>query len=642
MFYEVIPSRILGNKPLLTYQSSHILKPGQVVRIPLGKSLTNGLVLHQVARPSFPTKTISKVLYDTPLPSHLLKITQFLNKYYLIPLPLTLSLLFPTGIHKNRRLRLPPQTKKPLQTPEIPLNLAQKTALKKILNAPESTKLLHGVTGSGKTNIYLKMAQITLKQQKSILVLVPEIALTSQLVQIFSDFFDQRVVLIHSRQTEAYRHQIWSQLLNSSTPKIIIGPRSALFTPIHNLGLIIIDECHEPSFFQENSPKYSALRIASFIAQTLKISCILGSATPLLQDYYLARSRKSLISLTQKAKHGTTSPKIKIIDSKNRDNFSKNRYLSTELLNSITKNLTTKQQSLIFHNRRGSAPLSLCETCGQEFLCPHCILPLTLHADTFQLICHTCGLKQLVPHSCPHCHSPHILHKGFGTKLLESELKKLFPKAKIARFDADNKKSETLDSLYDKVKSGHFDILIGTQTIAKGLDLPNLATVGIVQADAGLSLPDFTAEERVFTLLTQVIGRVGRGHLNQANVFIQTFRPDHPIIHFALNSNYLNFANYLLQKRRQGSFPPFFHLAKIDITMKTETIVLKKIQTLHHTLSQNHLLSLSAPTPVFHEHSSNGYTWQLLVRAKNRSTLLKALNNLDSNFRLTLDPPSLL
>ena len=427
-----------------------------------------------------------------------------------------------------------------------------------------------------------------------------------------------------------------------TSPRIVIGPRSALFAPLRNLGLIIIDECHESSYFQENSPKYSTLRVASFIAKTLDIPCILGSATPTLTDYYLAKSKNSLISLTEKAKTTAIPPHIEVIDFKNRDQFSKNRYFSNPLLESISDNLKNHRQTLIFHNRRGSSPLSICEDCGHELLCPHCFLPLTLHSDSYELICHTCGFKQKVPHTCPNCHSGNLLHKGFGTKLLETELKKLFKTAKIARFDADNTKTTSLDSLYDEVKSGGIDIIIGTQTIAKGLDLPLLATVGVVQADAGLSLPDYSAEERTFELLTQVIGRVGRGHLDTANVFIQTFQPDHPTINYAINSDYSNFSDYLLKKRRGTFFPPFSYLAKLEITMKTESTVLQKVRQAHRELSQNPKLHLSVPTPAFHEHTDRGYTWQLVIRATSRQAILKSLQNLDPNFKITLDPPSLL
>ena len=651
MFYEVIPEKLFRKDAgILTYSFDSPLAPGTVVEIPLGKTNSVGVILKKVAQPNFATKSISKILYTTPLPTHLLKTMLWMSEYYMTPLPTILNLILPKGITKNRRKTAEKTEQKSLNTPKIPLielNNAQKTALKALQEGQEATKLLHGVTGSGKTNIYLEMAKNALEAGKSTILLVPEIALTSQLVRVFESTFGQKVTLIHSRQTESERHKIWENLLtpeeHSLAPaRIIIGPRSALFAPISNLGLIIIDESHESTYFQENTPKYSTLRLASFIAKTLKIPCIQGSATPLIQDYYIAKAKNSIVKIDEKAKKTAIDPTIKIIDFKDRANFNKNRYFCTNLLNSIAENLKNHEQTLIFHNRRGSAPLSICENCGEEFLCPTCLLPLNLHADTYELICHTCGFKQKVPHVCPKCGSPNILHKGFGTKLLETELKKLFKDAKVARFDADNNKNDSLDALYDDVKSGKIDIIIGTQTVAKGLDLPKLATVGIVQADAGLSLPDYSAEERTFELITQVIGRVGRGHLDKAEVFIQTFQPDSKVLKSAIKSDYATFSEYALKKRKISGFPPFTYIAKLDITYKTEAIAVKKIRETYKTLSKNKELIVSVPTPAFHEHTIRGYTWQLIVRAKSRQKLLAALKDLDQNIRVTLDPPSLL
>ncbi|MBQ9019811.1 primosomal protein N', partial [Candidatus Saccharibacteria bacterium] len=574
---------------------------------------------------------------------HLLKSITWLSDYYLTPLPTVAQMALPKGLTKNRR-KLPEPVPTPSKLPIIPLNPAQKQALQALHACPTPTKLLHGVTGSGKTNIYLKLAQEALQAQKSTILLVPEIALTSQLVQVFENTFGGHITLIHSNQTESTRHQIWENLLISNDPQIVIGPRSALFAPLKNLGLIIIDEAHESAYYQENTPKYSALRLASFIGSTTKTTVIQGTATPLIADYYLAHRLHSVIPLTTKAKTTAIKPTIKIIDFKSKTAFSKNRYFSTPLLTTIKTNLKNHRQTLIFHNRRGSAPLTLCEKCGWQALCPNCFLPLTLHTDNYQLICHTCGHQAKVPLSCPECKTPGIIHKGFGTKLLESELTQLFPTAKIARFDADNTKAQSLNTKYDAVKNGEIDIIIGTQTIAKGLDLKNLATVGVVQADAGLSLPDYAAEERTFHLLTQVLGRVGRGHIAEANAFIQTYQPDHPIIKYAINNDYISFYNYLIKKRQAAHLPPYRFLAKLSITYKTEKTTLSHIQNIEKLLRSHTNLEVSPPTPAFHERNNRGYTWQLIIKARSRTQLLGALKFLpkNSNTHLALDPPSLL
>lgn len=674
MFFEVIPTEIYrSGGGALTYSSEQKLLPGQIVLIPLGRKIVTGVIYRRVAQVDFPTKPITKLLCPTPIPPHLLKSAFWLAKYYLSPLPTAASLLIPAGItsrnalkalseapedvssskshpsklkHKNvtTTFSAASNCKSPQSRPHIPLNSAQQTAFHELQTITCPTRLLRGITGSGKTNIYLTLATDALHQQKSTILLVPEIALTSQLVAIFAQTFPDQVVLIHSQQTLVERRNTWLKILTTDHPLIVIGPRSALLSPLRDLGLIIIDEAHESAYYQENPPRYSAPRLASFIASTLKIPCLLGTATPNLVDYHLAKSKNALVELNQKAKTSSTALKTTLIDLKNRDNFTKNRYFSTPLLAAIQKNLDRKHQTLIFHNRRGSSPLTLCENCGWQALCPHCFLPMTLHADTYSLHCHICGYQQKVPTTCPDCDHPGIIHKGFGTKLLESELKRLFPDAKIARFDGDNTKNNDLASLYDEVKAGEINILIGTQTLARGLDLPHLATVGIIQADAGLALPDFAAEERTFELLSQVIGRVGRGHLNVAEVFIQSFYPDHTVIKSAITSDFPQFADYLLQKRRQQAMPPFTYLAQLSVTYKTERTTITKIRQAYDSLSQNPDLILSPPMPAFHEHTNRGFTWQILIKSTSREKLRTSLASYAGNpgFSLVLDPPSLL
>ncbi len=649
MYFEVIPTEVFrANSGALTYKSDQELLPGQIVLIPLGNRTVTGVVLRKITKVNFPTKPITRILHPCPIPKHLLASIVWLSQYYLSPLPATANLMIPAGITARGALTGPlsHSSATTAKIPLIELNQAQKAALEALQQATGATRLLRGVTGSGKTNIYLKMAADTLKQQKSVILLVPEIALTSQLVKIFEQTFGNLVTLIHSNQTLTERRKTWLALLettcgDTATPQIVIGPRSALLSPIGNLGLIIIDEAHEGAYYQENTPRYSALRLASFIASQCQIPCIAGTATPNIVDYHLAKTHNSLIELSQKAKTTAIDPEITIVDLKDRTNFLKNRYFSNQLLAKISENLQNHHQTLIFHNRRGSSPLTICEECGWQALCPECYLPMTLHADGYLLTCHICGHEEKVPSSCPNCHHPDVVHKGFGTKLLETELSRLFPNAKITRFDGDNKKATSLAHLYQAVKSGEIDVLIGTQTLARGLDLPHLATVGIVQADAGLALPDFAAEERSFELLTQVIGRVGRGHLDTANVIVQTYQPDHPVIQTAIKADYSAFAKYLLQKRHTQALPPFTYLARLTITYKTEKTTLAKIQQAHHALSRTPGIQVSPPMPAFHERTSRGFTWQLIIKSTSRARLQKSLIPFQK-FHLELDPPSIL
>ena len=641
MFYEVIP---IGKVEELTYDYDGSLSVGQIVLTPLGKKLVPGIVVKKVAQPNFKTKTIAKVLYTRPLPRHLVATIGFIHDYYLAASGTVVSLILPTGVEKKRRTK-PNRTEHglpPTGSADIPLNPAQKNALEGLQKAPGATKLLFGVTGSGKTNIYLKMALNALKQHRSTILLVPEIALTGQLVQVFQEVFGDNIVLIHSKQTETERHLIFERLLENTEPLIVVGPRSALFAPLSNLGLIIIDEEHEATYYQENAPRYSAIRVASFMASKARCEVVLGSATPTVVDYYLAGQKDSLVKLTEKAKKTAKKADIQIADFKKREDFARNKYFSNQLLKSMAENLENGQQTLIFHNRRGSAPLTICEDCGEEIVCPNCLLPLTLHADSYELVCHTCDYHERVPVACPKCGKAGLIHKGFGTKLLETELKRLFPKARVRRFDADNKKNEGLDAVYTEVRDGGVDILVGTQGLAKGLDLPKLATVGVVQADAGLSLPDFAAEERVFQLLTQVIGRVGRGHSEKAEVFIQTFRPEHPVLKLAVAEDYEGFAEYLLKQRRKSGFPPYKYIAKLEITAKTEATALRKIREAALALKSNVNFTVSPPMPAFHERTARGFTWGIVVRAKSRKELIDACAKIDAISRVSLDPPGLL
>lgn len=675
MYYEVIPTKIYQKSPtlssgILLYHSDITLKPGHVVLVPLGKNLTPGIIYRRITlsdNPSYKIKKVEQLLNTIPLPPHILKSIFWLNSYYLSPLPANANLVLPSGVTKKRRSgnrsSLSPKMISSTNSSSLnsqaialssqitlakflpPLNSHQKNALLKLRELSIHTKLLHGITGSGKTNIYIHLAFEQFKKSLSTILLVPEISLTPQLVQRFQSIFHDSVITIHSKQTEATRHLIWQTLLTSDKPYIIIGPRSAIFSPLHNLGLIIIDEAHEQTYYQENSPKYSSLRLASFIANTKNISCIYGTATPLITDYYLAQKKHACIKLFQKAKATAISPDLSLIDLKDKTSFTRNKYFSNQLITKITQNLKSHHQTLIFHNRRGSASLTLCDHCGWQSLCPSCLLPLTMHSDTYQLICHTCGYSESIPKICPICQHPDIIHKGFGTKLLESELKKIFKTAHIIRFDADTISNNSFTQLYQSIKTGQIDILIGTQAIAKGFDFPHLETVGIIQADSGLNFPDYSAEERTFHLLTQVIGRVGRGHLNSASAYIQTYQPDHPVIRFALQNDYQGFYQYLLSKRQLSHFPPFFYLAKLYVTQKTEATTVRKIRKLYQTLKiyQNNF-SVSQPTPAFHELSSSGFTWQLVVKSTSRKQLCNIILEASKTltFHFSIDPPTII
>lgn len=644
-YYEVAPNQIIrAGSAFFTYAAESSLPIGQLVLIEVGKKQLVGLVLREVKKPTYETKNISQIIEERPLPAALVTLSQWISAYYNTHLATVLQTLLPRGVQKSRREQplvnresFRDRTKN-VFTPE------QSVAIDTIEQMSSGSALLHGVTGSGKTAVYIELAQRTIDKGQSVIVLVPEIALTSQIVDEFSHHFSH-IILAHSRQTEAQRHISWKQALNSTTPTVVIGPRSALFLPLSNVGLIVIDEAHEPSFKQEQAPRYSALRAASILATAHNAKLILGSATPSVADYHLAqKSARPIIRMSSRAQKNAVSPSVELIDMTKRENFKKHRFLSNKLLVQIENTLAQGKQALIFHNRRGSASTTLCENCGWSAICPRCFVPLTLHTDTHSLRCHICGLTDKVPTSCPDCHSADIIHKGIGTKLIESELRKLFPSKVIARFDGDSNSTDSVEQRYNELYNGSIDLIVGTQVIAKGLDLPNLRTVGVIQADAGLSLPDYSSSERTFQLLAQVIGRVGRSH-HATSVVVQSFQPTHPAVTYGLAQDYESFYAQTLAQRQKGHFPPFTHLLKLTCVYKTEAAAIKNAKKLAEDLRSkaSRDIEILGPTPAFYERQHDTYRWQLTLKSPTRAALIDALQHVPpTHWQSELDPISLL
>jgi len=641
-FYQVAPIVVVrANEKVFTYHSDKLLSIGSLVRISIGKRHRNGIIISGLTtKPAFETKPIETLLTDRPLPKQLIELAEWLSTYYATHLALVFQTILPAGMQKQRRKvgkHLAPPSR---NRTNIVLNSEQSVALKAI-ESMASTFLLHGVTGSGKTQVYIEAAKSQAAQGKSSIILVPEIALTPQLLAEFGNHFDN-LLLTHSGMTEAERHKVWLTALESSKPQIIIGPRSALFMPISNIGLIVIDECHEPSYKQDQSPRYSALRTASILARLHNAKLIFGSATPSVSDYFLASANNTpILELTKTAKNLSAAETL-LIDLKNRNNFTRHPFLSNQLIDQVEKALTEKKQILIFHNRRGSAPTTLCENCGWVAQCQNCRLPLTLHADQHKLRCHLCARSQAVPPSCPICREPTITFKGIGTKLIETELIKLFPKARIARFDADTPAKDAAHIRYQEIYNGDIDIIIGTQMLAKGFDLPKLAVVGVIQADNGLFMPDYQSEERVFQLLYQVTGRIGRQD-HPGKAIIQTYNPQHPAITAAIEKNYRKFYELEIQRRQLTSFPPYRYLLKLTCTYKTEKAAIQNSQKMASFIKNNFKdVEILGPTPAFYEYLGGKYRWQLVVKSRKRSILLALSKHIASPWQFDLDASSLI
>jgi primosomal protein N' (replication factor Y) len=644
-YYEVAPNQIIrANSASFTYASETSLPLGTLVLIEVGKKSLTGVVLRPVAKPSYETKAISAIIEQQPLPEQLVKLSLWLSTYYATHLATVLQTILPRGLQKARRTRQTTIREALRDRTTIVFTTEQNTAITTVENMSPGAALLHGVTGSGKTRVYIELAKRALARGESVILLVPEIALTSQLVDEFSHHFED-TILTHSRQTEAERHVAWRDSLYSTTPRVVIGPRSALFLPLSHVGLIIIDEAHEPSFKQEQSPRYSALRAASVLASYHNAKVILGSATPAIADYYLAeKSSRPIITMNTRARDNAVAPTISLVDMTKRANFKQHRFISDKLLLQLSETFASGDQALVFHNRRGSASTTLCENCGWSAMCSRCFIPLTLHADKHHLRCHVCGIIENVPTSCPECGAANIIHKGIGTKLIESELRKFFPDKIIARFDGDSETGESIEEKYKELYNGEIDLIVGTQVIAKGLDLPKLRSVGVIQADSGLSLPDYGASERTFQLLAQVIGRVGRSH-HPTSVIVQSYQPTHPAVVDGLGQDYMHFYETTLKERQRAHFPPFSYLLKLTCIYKTEAAAIKNAQKLAQELRAEAIpgVQILGPTPAFYERQRDTYRWQLTLKSPKRAALLEILPHLPpTHWQYELDPISLL
>jgi primosomal protein N' (replication factor Y) len=644
-YYEVAPTRIVrADQATFTYESETPLKVGALVTIPIGKQNSIGVVVKSVRKPAYATKPIGDIIEALPLPESLVGLSLWLAEYYRTPLATVLQTVLPRGLTTKRRAQERLEKTSFRDRTQIVLNKEQTEAVTSIISQPSGTVLLQGVTGSGKTEVYKELARQTIASGRSVIVLVPEISLTSQIIDEFTHDFPSLIVT-HSHMTEATRHLAWKQALEATQPVVVIGPRSALFMPVPYLGAIIVDEAHEPSYKQEQAPRYSALRAASVLGKLCEARVIFGSATPLIADRYVAESNNSLIvRLDKSARSNAKASSVELVDMTKRDNFRKHRFLSNKLLEAIEQNIATGKQTLIFHNRRGSASTTLCENCGWSAQCPKCFVPLVLHADTYTMSCHICDTKQKVPTACPVCNSADIIHKGIGTKLIESELKRLFPKAIVARFDGDNTNAETVNERYKELYSGEINIAIGTQVVAKGLDLPKLHTVGVIQADSGLALPDYTAAERAFQLLAQVVGRVGRDERDTQTI-VQSYQPTHPVVQFGLKQDYEGFYQYALAERKKAGFPPFRFLLQLTDVYKTEAAAVKAAKQLSATLKSTVPAGIEVlgPTPAFYERQHDTYRWQLVLKSTRREALADVLKHVPAtHWQYDLDPSSLL
>ncbi len=544
-----------------------------------------------------------------------------------------------------------------LPTPHLALNPAQAAALKEILGAVENPAesrpiLLHGVTGSGKTEVYLQALARVLETNRTAIVLVPEISLTPQTVERFRSRFEHHgagVAVLHSHLSEGERYDEWHRI-HLKRAKIVIGARSAIFAPLTDLGLIIVDEEHEPSYKQEEAPRYHARDVAVMRGRIENAAVLLGSATPSIESWNNAAIGKyTLTSLPERADNAQM-PFIRIVDM--RQEFIRQKgvaVISSRLCAAIERRLERREQTILFLNRRGFAAALLCPVCGYVSSCPYCSVALTFHRAENRLVCHFCGHTTPAPNICPECKKPDIRTRGTGTERVEDVVKKLFPKAAVQRMDADSMaKKHAYREVLGAFRTGKIDILIGTQMIAKGLHFPNVTLVGIVNADVALHLADFRAAERTFQLLVQVAGRAGRGDV-AGEVFIQSATPFHPAVQFARHHDYAGFVEQELEFRRACGYPPYGHLILLTVQSPNAEAALFTAQTLRREITALALegVRVSEPVSAPIARLKGEFRFQLMLRGKPILKMSAALRGLldkismPDHVRLTVDVDAL-
>ncbi len=648
MFYhEVLVGdlRYHGNSAL-TYAHDSALLPGSVVRIALRDRSVLGIVLRQVAEPSFVAKPISAAAPAPPLPAQSLALLEWLYEYYPASFgSIVRQFLPPTTVFPKQAAEVTPaphrKHKKPTSAALPPLTKDQLGALDQI--GDSGYHLLRGVTGSGKTRLYLELAKRMLESNKSVIVLTPEIGLTAQLTVSFEQAFPGKVHVLHSRLTDAARRDAWYNVLRCSGPQIVIGPRSALFTPMQKLGLIVIDESHDQAYKSETAPYYRTERVAAKLAALHGACLVSGSATPNIEEYYVAAAKgRPIVTLPHVAIPTSTALTVQTVDMRDRAAFAQSAVLASPLIEAMRTSLAAHEQSLLFLNRRGTASAILCASCGWRALCGHCDLAMTYHGDTHTMRCHVCGKTQPLPVHCPECQAADILLKTIGTKAVVDEVKRLFPGARISRFDTDTAKTEQLETQLETLQRGSVDIIIGTQMITKGLDLPGLSTVGVLNADSSLLIPDYTASERTFQLITQVLGRVGRGHRSGV-VVLQSYAPDSPLIAAAISKNWQQFYDRELAERKMYRFPPFTYLLKLSCLRAKSGAAEQAAESLKQTVRRAQPnVRVEGPAPCFHPRERGKYKWQLIVKSSRRSVLQDIIHSLPSGWQYDIDPTHLL
>jgi primosomal protein N' (replication factor Y) (superfamily II helicase) len=537
---------------------------------------------------------------------------------------------------------------------KITLTPEQYSIISAISASPEQpgVHLIYGITGSGKTEVYIEVIKFYLERGQNIILLIPEISLTPQMVDRFFSAFGSTIAILHSQLTERQRFEQW-QLIRQGDCRIVIGARSAIFAPLEKVGLIIVDEEHEPSYKQENAPRYNGRDLAIVRARLEGAAVILGSATPSLESWYNVEQGRYQKHLLMSRPTPQGLPEVQILDLRDEEEV---ELLSVTLRDAIQQCLDRSEQVILFQNRRGFASFIQCKNCGILQQCPNCEISLYFHHDRDAMVCHYCGYQKPVPRKCPSCGSYTFSFGAPGTQKIEQLLKIYFPTARILRLDSDSsRRKDSYTYMYDMMHKREIDILLGTQMVSKGLDFPNVTLVGVVLADISLNIPDFRAAERTFNLLTQVAGRSGRGE-QPGKVIIQTWNPGHYAIRYACAQDYVNFAQEELQYRQRLFYPPFYRLGRFIFSCLDEQKLKAALNAYRTALDKLALkyqapnLILLGPVPAPMSKINKLYRWHLICKAIDAETLSRSVQELESllilptsiSVAIDIDPLSLM
>ncbi|MFA6296799.1 MAG: primosomal protein N' [Patescibacteria group bacterium] len=651
--YNIIPSIKLppDKNQVFSYLSKENISLGQVVEIPFRGKTIKGIVYslnnNNVQELGFKPKEIIKQVENINLTNKQIELAKWISEYYHTSVASVIKLMLPQAV--NQRTKEKDVKSDTIAYPK--LTKQQQIIFEKI-NSTKDFKvfLIHGVTGSGKTEIYLKLIEQQIKLDKQSIVLVPEISLTPQTINRFSQHFNQeQIAILHSKLSTGEKFTQWKKI-KSNKAKIIIGPRSAIFAPIQNLGIIIIDEEHDSSYKQyDQNPRYHAREAAIKLANIFNTKVVLGSATPSIESYYMAEQNiYSLLKLPSRFTANSIMPKVEIVDM--REEFKKRNFsiFSESLQKELETIIKNNRQALLYINRRGIATFVNCRDCGYVATCKNCDVPLTFHLyKQNNLSCHYCGYTTPTPISCPRCKSSAIKYFGTGTEKVEQELQKMYKYVRIFRMDSDTTRTKHSHAqIYNDFRLKKANILIGTQMIAKGWDLEGVDLVGVISSDVGLNLPDYKAQERTFQLLTQIAGRTGRG-ITPGKVIFQTYKPDSFVIKTASNHDFESFYKNEIKTRRDLDYPPFVKVIKLiyknsdpDQAQHESANLANKLRKLL-TLDFK-LLTILGPAPSFFTKIQGRYIWQIIIKLKDLKFKDYILKQVPNDWIVDIDPESLL